>query len=75
MTPNSDKIEQLVEAALQGMESHGGDFTGRELLSAVFTLTLRIIKSTLTKSPESMPAIRQAIDVLLMECAPPGKPN
>ena len=72
---NPDKVEQLVEAALVGMESHGGEFTGREFLSASFTLVLRVIKSTLEKSPESLQTIKQAVEVLYLECAPKGKSN
>jgi hypothetical protein len=73
--PQADKVNMLVEAALVGMESTGEDFTGKEFLSAVFTLTLRAVKSTLLKSPETLPTIKQALEVLLMECVPTGKVN
>lgn len=75
MTVRPDSVEALIEGALKGMDAVGGDYTGAELLCATFATTLRIMKSSLLQSPESLPAIRQAVEVLLMECAPRGQSN
>lgn len=75
MPVRTDRVNELVDGALRGMEQVGGDYTGAELLSAVFTTTLRIIKSTLEKSPETLPTIKSAVEILMLECADRSKPN
>ncbi len=75
MPVRTDMVNDLVDGALRGMEKVGGDYTGAEVLSAVFTTTLRVIKSTLEKNPETLSTIRSAVEVLLMECANKSKPN
>lgn len=70
-----DMIEQLVNAGLDGMQTVGGTYSGAELLSAVFTLALRTVKATLVKNPECLPYVKQAVGILLLECAEPSKLN
>lgn len=70
---NEDKINQLVDAALASMEHI--DSTSSELLSAVFTLTLRTVQAVLAVAPQNRSTVQQAIHVLLLECADRARPN
>ena len=65
----TNMVEQLVNAGLEGMQTVGGTYSGAELLSAVFTLALRTVKTTLAKIPECLSYVKQAVGILLLECA------
>jgi len=76
MTVRSYKVDALVEACFVGMEQLGGEYTGAELLAAVFTLTLRTVKATLVKNPDDLPYVKQACGILMLECVElDKKPN
>ena len=71
---NADRVEQLVEAALAGMEKVPG-FDSGDLASAGFTLCARLISVTLTTDPMAHIYLRNAVEQLLMRCADPTKLN
>lgn len=71
---NSDKVEQLVEAALIGMEQVP-DCDGAELTSAGFTLAARLIKVALLLDPMCSSMLREGCEQLLLRCADPTQRN
>lgn len=68
MISSKDNVNRLVNAAFDGMETVAAGTSGGDVLSACFTMALRMIKVSLEKEPDNLPQIRQAIEVLLMEC-------
>lgn len=40
----TERIEDLITAAFEGMEKHAADATATELASAIFTMCLRVIE-------------------------------
>jgi hypothetical protein len=75
MPVRTDVVNDLVDGALKGMEAVGGDYSGAEFLSATFTMTLRVIKSTLERNPETLPTIKAAVETLFLQCADQSRPN
>ena len=62
-------VEALIQAGLAGMESVDTPFTQQELLSAAFSMTIRIIDAIAVEHPEIIPAARQGAEILLLRCA------
>lgn len=71
--PRSTTVEDLVVAALVGMESVQS--TADEVMSACFTLTLRAAKTCIQHNPESRDKVRTALEVILLSCADETHPN
>ena len=68
-------VDKLIHAALDAMEGLEEPYTNRQLLSAVFTVALRVIQSMQTGHPELQAEIRQAATRLLLEAADHRLPN
>lgn len=75
MAPNIYNVEKMVKAALDGIYDADVDINADDVVSAVFTLTRRIIAAVMTVNPATAPELRQGVQTLLMECADGGKPN
>ena len=71
---NAERVEQLVAAALAGMEMVP-DFNGADLTSAGFTLCARLISVALVLDPAAHVYLRQGVEQLMMRCADPTKLN
>ena len=61
-------VEHLIQAGLEGMESLGEPYNDQELLSAAFSLTLRILDAACKTNPQILPMARSGTQILLMRC-------
>lgn len=66
-----DNVEHLVRALLNTMEQESivVNANAEEILSAAFTITLRMVKATKEMNCD-MRDLRDAISRLMLECAP-----
>ena len=67
-------VEHLIAAGLEGMEGLNEPYTDQELLSAAFSLALRVLVAACHTNPTIRPLARAGAQILLMQCAD-GKPN
>lgn len=65
--PRTDVVNELVVAAMEGME-RVPDYSVAELMSASFTMCMRLIRVTTTNDPTQATALRSAVHALLMAC-------
>lgn len=68
MDLRAQKVEGLVEVAFTGMESVA-PFSTDEVLSACFTLTLRLMKTAMKLDPTCRTPLQALAERLLLECA------
>ena len=68
MAPRPDVVEELVQAALNGMEFTCEGSTGDEILSACFTLTRRAMRAAINRSPHAAFEIQKILGMLLLDC-------
>lgn len=71
--PRRRKIEEICQAAINGIETEMTDFSSTELCCGVLTLSLRTISSILALHPECADQMRLAVMPLLMACTDPAK--
>ena len=72
MSPRPEVVEQLVSAALTGMEFGGiENSTGDEVLSACFTLAKRAMKAAILRNPAAITEIQNVLQMLMLDCVPP----
>jgi len=69
MAVRLEKVEGLVEGMLNSLEGLAADTTASEVVSAVMTLTRRTVRGFAKRNPESREQLREAIELILMECA------
>ena len=64
-----DRVEDIVQVLLLGLEGCADESSLAEILSAVFTITARLITRTTVHHPEyRCPYLRDAAQTLLMHC-------
>jgi len=71
MAPREAKVQELVTAAMDGMEPVAAHATADEVLSACFTIAHRAIYLALAAKADRR-KIREALEQMMMFCADEG---
>lgn len=75
MATRSDRVDLLIDKALYALSEAAPDSSTGEILSAAFTMTLRLMLAAIKAQPALRPQCVQAAQLLLLETHDPGKPN
>jgi hypothetical protein len=68
MPPRPEVVNELVEAALDGMSYAVDGASGDEVMSACFTLTRSAMRVAMERSPRAAVEIQKILGMLIMEC-------